>query len=204
MENNGKRIELLRAVAAYIDGFEVKVPADGRQPRLAGPDGMEIFIATSRERGKLHIHGDWPTDGNTYMSPRSWGAVPYDENGDVSINVSEVRGPEEIARDILRRFLPQYREIYAKCCQRKAENAAYRDRLYVQAQAITKAAGLPAPGRLENSNSEYRLHLGNVTEQGWYGTVQVYDKSINLDLRGVTVANAEKILAILRTQRAKS
>lgn len=196
-----KRVALLKAVAALLPGFSYHVPENGHRPHLAGPDGMKIFISTGQENGKLHVHGSWPNrDGDAYMSPRSWGAVPYNAgSGECSINVGEERGPEAIARDIQRRFLPTYTATYAACLQKKAEHDEYRDKLYQQALLIAKAAGLPRPERLD-SNSDYRLHL-DTAKHGCYGDVTVYNDSMNLKLSGVSVKKTERILAILRERR---
>jgi len=195
-DDNVKRVELVKAVAKLLPGFEYHVPFNGTQPRLVGEDDLEIFIGGSQQRGKLHVHGGWPMDGHTYMSPRSWGAVPYGETGDVSINVSEDRGPEAIARDILRRFLPQYREIHAKCREKQREHSAYENRLRANAVVVAEAAGLALP-ETKGRNEDYRLHL-NGSNHGWYGTVVVNETSVSFDVRTVPTDKALRILAILQ------
>jgi len=104
--NPSEKTETLKAIAAFVPQFEYSEPADGRGAFLAGPDAMAIHVNTARQRGKLHIFGSWPMRGQEHMSPRSWGAVPYNEDADPSNNVSVARGPEAIAREISRRFLP--------------------------------------------------------------------------------------------------
>jgi hypothetical protein len=192
---------LLTQIAAHVPDFHYIAPPDGRTPHLAGPDGMAIFIGSARDRNKLHIHGAWPMDGHRCMSPRSWGAVSHAEDSDISINVSAERGPEAIAREIVRRFLGPYRNLYRKCRERQAEHEAYQNRAHKTACAIASAAGLAAP-ELGDDKSQYTLHIGNVTTRGWYGDARTNADSVDLHLRSITPAMAARILGLLYTAEA--
>ena len=189
--------ELLRQIAAHLPDFQLKAPADGRPSYLAGPDGMEIWINAGRERGKLHIFGHWPMDGNKHMSPRSWGAVAYNESQDISIHVGADRPPEVIAREITRRFLPRYRELYSKCIERKAQNDSAKNAAYDRVRALAKQAGEPCP-HADQDRSEYSFHLGRIESEGWYGDVRVGSSYVYIDLRSLPLEKAMRVLAALR------
>ena len=82
----------------------VLVDGDGREIRLDGRSGMG-------PRGKLHVSGIYPTARGCMEEVRP------------SINVAATRAPEAIARDIVRRFLPDYLETFTKSARRDvAEN----------------------------------------------------------------------------------
>jgi len=196
-----KRI-LMRQIAAHLPDFEYCAPLDGRQPRLVGPKGMAIYINCSDHRGKLHIHGDWPMDGSKYMSPRSWCVVPYGQDQDISINVSSERGPDVIAREIMRRFLGSYRDLYEKCLARKAEHNAYCNRAHTTACQIAAIVGISAP-RL-GADTQYTLHLGNVTTRGWYGDARCNADSISLNLQSLSPEIAAQVLQLVDAATPKA
>ena len=186
---------LMRQITEHLPDFEYCAPVDGRQPRLVGPKGMAIYINCSDHRGKLHIHGDWPMDGNKYMSPRSWCVVPYGQDQDISINVSSERGADVIAREIMRRFLGSYRDLYEKCLTRKAEHKAYCNRAHTTACQIATIAGISTP-RL-GDDTQYTLHIGNVTTRGWYGDARCNADSASLNLQSLSPETAAQVLQLV-------
>jgi len=117
------KVDLLglgEAVAGHLEGWTldreatlkwhtppmavVLVDGDGREIRLDGRSGMG-------PRDKLHVFGIYPTARGCMEEERP------------SINVSATREPEAIARDIKRRFLPDYLTAHAESARRDvAEN----------------------------------------------------------------------------------
>jgi hypothetical protein len=188
--------ELARAVAALLNGehFTVETPEAGERHyvRLVAPDGRAFSLNNSWSgRGKLHVSGCYPKDGDKYMGPREWGAIGYNEQAP-SINVSAEREPGPIARDISRRFLPEYTRVYQACEAKRAEHVAYL------ATVNNAAAQLEAliPG------SEVREHDGqgavyfHTSEHG-YGELMPYSDTVNMDLRSLPLALALKVAAVL-------
>jgi hypothetical protein len=194
MTSEQKRMFMIQ-IAGYLPDFEYCQPTPERTPRLAGPDGMAIYINTDNRQGKLHIHGEWPMDGTKYMSPRSWCVVVYDENQDVGINVGADRSPEVIAREITRRFLPAYLALYKKCMERKAEHDAYRNRAYKTACELATVAGLSFPQG--GDDTQYSLHIGNVTTRGWYGSARCNADSVDLTLLSLSPEIAAQVLQLV-------
>jgi hypothetical protein len=194
---------LMRQIAAHLPDFEYCAPVDGRQPRLVGPKGMAIYINSSDHRGKLHIHGEWPMAGHKYMSPRSWCVVPYGQDQDISINVSIERGPDVIAREIMRRFLGSYRDLYEQCLARKAEHDAYRNRAHATACQLATVAGISSPG-IGEDQTQYTLHIGNVTTRGWYGDARCNADSVDLKLQSLSPEIAAQVLHLVYAATPKT
>lgn len=82
--------------------------------------------------GKFEIRGDYSYD------PGDCGAIKYGESRPI-IGVSISKTPEQIAKDIERRFLPQYLEIETKC---RAYKEAKETRLNNRDAACSKLGEL--------------------------------------------------------------
>jgi len=158
---------------------------------------MAIHVNTARQRGKLHIFGSWPMRGQEHMSPRSWGAVPYNEDGDPSINVSVARGPEAIAREISRRFLPAYRDLYAKRLAKQREQHECHNRTHANAARLASALGVPCPPQDDSKATEYTLRISALDTRGFYGHARVFSDTVDLDLRSISTDTALRILEVL-------
>ncbi len=156
------------------------------------PDGRVFSLnSTWSGAGKLHISGYYPKDGDAYRAPRDWGVVAYNEEAP-SVNVSATREPVAIARDIVRRFLPAYTEIYRACIAKQQQQNAYRTN--VNNTAAQLAALIPG-AELRERDSVKSVHFYS-TGHG-YGDFSPSSDTVNMDLRSLPVALARRIAALI-------
>lgn len=132
------------AIAAALDAHR-REPDDENAGRyecieLAAPEGAALYLHYAA--GRVEVTGEWPADPDDDRAihprhrrrlwPRDIGARRYDERPYPKITVSTDKPAATIARDIARRFLPEYLDLYAQLC-------AYADKR-TQARARTVAA----------------------------------------------------------------
>lgn len=198
-ENTRSLPELARGIAALLNGehFSVEPSEEGERHyvRLSAPDGRSFTLnSTWSGRGKLHVSGSYPRDGERYMGPREWGAIGYNEQAP-SINVSAEREPGPIARDIARRFLPEYTRVYRACVAKQQEQAAYRSTVNGIAEQL--AALIPG-AKLEEHDGTQRVSF--YTSDTGYGDLTAYSDTVNMELRSLPLALARQIAALLGTR----
>ena len=181
-------------VTLESEGFTFEAPEDGERHyvRLTHPDGRRFSInATWNGNGKLHVSGDYPKCDGKYMGPREWGVIGYNEQAP-TINVSAERELHALARDIARRFLIAYTELYRACVAKQQDQAAYRAQ--VNGAAAQLAALIPG-AELRERDGTQSVHFYR-TEQG-YGDMMAYSDTVNMDLRSLPLALALKVAAVL-------
>lgn len=179
----------LRQVAKTM-GFESVTPKNGEEwgtdVRAKNKDGEEFWVRRGTygsNKGKAHVFGIYPSGPS--------GSVSIYGIERPSINVSLERTVEAIAKDIERRFLPDYREYLGKVRERVKSDTDYR--------SLTESNFEKVMGRKRNDNEK------NGSGAGWLGSefdcsgeVQVNGDSVTMTLRSVTPDQAAAILAILK------
>lgn len=115
------------------------------------------------------------------------------------ITVALERGATNIAKDILRRFLPHYLEVYALAQHKVATDAAYEGNIVANLAALSQLAGWIAP-RQEQYREVQRQNSGRVN--GRYVTITASarsaDQAITID--DLTLLQVAHILAYLKSQ----
>ena len=161
---------------------------------LLGENGKGICVGTQwNQKGKLRVYGLYPKS----ELAGSYGAVEravlsYKESAP-EIGITATREPEAIAREIVRRFLPEYEALFAKCVERvKDLEAEHRRRVALQERVIA-AIGEPRRGRQDKPTEGLHLWFPD----GWNvsGDVEVSSPdwvSIKMSL------DPERAVAILR------
>ncbi len=138
------------------------------------------------------LHGQYPHKDRITINastPHDASIYRYGE-GRLSVSVSGARPPDQIAKEIERRFLPRFSEIARKSEEIEKRNQAYKARLE---SCLARLKG-EALDESERQNGQFLLHL----EPSW-GTVQYSDENeVSLDLHNVGVEKAGRILKILR------
>src|SRR5438874_4007196 len=127
------KLSQLAAVAAALGAtFENgSEDSDSARGRVVMPDGLKFFMITGgySHKGKIHIDSSFPNyqhhadGGMRAMSQRD--IMPGNTDYFDGINVSDTKTPEQIAKDITRRFLPVYAPIWARAVDYVAKQAAY-------------------------------------------------------------------------------
>lgn len=160
---------------------------------LTGPGGEHIDLDIApATRDKLHISGTIPN-----RNPETkWG-----EGAGVSIQVAHSRGAVVIAKEIKRRFLPDYQKALAERIEQNRAKANHEAKRTAVARRVMEAFGeTPTIEALKGDTHR----INSYREEGshypaGYGHVQVYaDSSVNIKLDSVPVAMALEIAAIFR------
>jgi hypothetical protein len=115
-----------------------------------------------------------------------------------SITVAISRGPEAIAKDIAKRFLPEYLRIFALAEEKVATDAAYEAKIETNLQRLAAMAGV-------NFHSEDGLNYRGEQRKSFswkvgtaYHEVKVNDHDADLKLNDLTFEQAEKIITLLK------
>jgi len=119
MTKQAERIAVLDAITRELGGTVIKraeTEYTDHDPmawqNISLPEGcISLHYHGDRKGDYIHVSGDWPRDrkGSMVMARD----VEYN-TASPSINVGAAKSPEAIARDIRRRFLPEYARLYAK------------------------------------------------------------------------------------------
>lgn len=127
--------EICKQVALYFDGWTLSKQGEAYDHRWQlMRDGMQISLSL-----------DWRKKDRLNISTWSWPKYTRMERGEVKaetiypnslydpketspeISVAWARGPEAIAKEIKRRFLPEYERIYARCFEKAASYQKHED-----------------------------------------------------------------------------
>lgn len=126
----------------------------------------------------------------------------YDEqNNKLStgeITVALERGATNIAKDILRRFLPHYLEVFALAQHKVATDAAYENRVESNLEAMFNMAGWIMPYRSEHSTQLRRENSGRINGYTVKATASATANEQQLDIDGLTLAQAAHIISLLQ------
>jgi hypothetical protein len=118
-----------------------------------------------------------------------------------SITVAIKRGPKAVAKDIAKRFLPEYLRVFALAKAKVAEDNAYDTAITANLQHLAKVAGESVPEsfswRREGRKSfTWRL-------RGNYHTVTASAEDCSLKLDNLTLEQAEQIIRLLKTEKRR-
>jgi len=154
----------------------------GEDWEIAGPDARRFDVHVMDRRGakKVIARGIVEPNGNH-------GAQAYTE-GNPSIQVALDRGVKVIAKEIIRRVLPDYERVFLENRRRMAEANEYAGKLAANRERMAGAFGLTLNARERES------------EQFWAcgHRVQVSGSSVTLELRGLPVGVAMRVAEIVK------
>ena len=115
-----------------------------------------------------------------------------------SITVAISRGPEAIAKDIAKRFLPEYLRVFALVEEKVAADSAYEAKIAANLQRLADVAGV-------HFHSEDGLNYRGEQRKSFswkvgtaYHEVKVNDHEADLKLNDLTFEQAEKIITLLK------
>jgi hypothetical protein len=113
--------------------------AQDRKPwrsRIDGPDSQALFLSnTWGPKGMLHVSGRTP-DGIDHQTQVSIGTLP-------SINISLTKTPEQMAKDISRRLLPEYQAFLAKLFEQHRKDSEYKNGIEQMRRDVAEVLGVP-------------------------------------------------------------
>ena len=191
---NGKII----AVARLFPGAVVTRHSDEKDANgfTLGPE-EKLWISHNRYQspGRISISGCWPRSriagDNSQFTPREC-------NGHLEapgITVDANKSPEQIKRDIERRFLPDYRAVLAKCIERRDTHDAYINGCNATAQTIAQACGQrpQADGYDRNSPRQSVVDLPG----DFSGRFECSNGDASLTVRSLSVERAVELAKLL-------
>jgi hypothetical protein len=144
--------DVCQQIAAYFPHWTLAHSGESYDMRhtLSHANGLQICLSTSKydkvprltvqtwtwprytktERGELRFETIYP---NSLYDPKE--SAP-------SITISLAKSPELIAKDIKRRFLPEYERIFARCAEKAQSHQAHEDNSRSQWQEVCEALRL--------------------------------------------------------------
>jgi hypothetical protein len=137
-------------------------------------------------------YGRYPYEGRITVSARTSHDAALYRYGEkhLSITVDARRHPDQIRKEIERRFVPPFLKIAAKAEELQMKHNEYRQRLE---SCLGRLKG-ELLEESEKQNAKIHLHLDDI-----WGTVQYGgDDQVGIDFHSVPMEKASRILAILR------
>lgn len=147
--------QIASLVAPHLEGWAMIVP-----PPEEDYNQDRVFF--TKDKMKFGVSFDWsshPRNSRLNVSTWTWPEYSRLERGDVrketifpaslydpkegqpSISVAASKTPEQIAKDIKRRFLPEYERIYARCKAKADDYQAHEDKSESQWAKVCKLIG---------------------------------------------------------------
>ena len=161
---------------------------------LTGPDyAIRLHFDGYRNLGKVVVHPDWPEHDHR--------SVVGAQNLDIS--VSYARGAEAIAKEIQRRFVPNYLEGLAKAKATIAQQVAFQTAL----EATIKRLG-PLTGDVADFDRDGKpltqFALRHLRSTEGYGDMRVNSgDSVTLQFHSIPPYLAEKLLKTVQEATGK-
>jgi hypothetical protein len=202
-ENIDQRRALCNGVAAHLPGWHVTESDNeylGYRFKLEDGTGHRVTLESSRTKGTWHVSGHWPqrTANGSYY-------VPSDVREESpSINVSTAKSHEQIARDISRRFLPEYVRIYALLTAKATEQNDYETRRAANWQRIA-GSGYVKTWDASHLKEQGKIYIDGADDKtnfdAGYGDVNMESAdSVKIELRSLPIDTALRVLEVLKKE----
>jgi hypothetical protein len=189
--------KLYAAVVKHLDGWSIhmeggEIPAEYRY-FLTDAAGHGISMRRDNRPGKIRVRGHWPKypddENGSRFSSHSHPAQVNESAPEIC--ATETRGPEAIAREIKRRFLPGYFRIWSLLQTRIIADIEIDCRKRNNLQRVLDSTQIIKPYSLNQLNRVGIIHDGS------YGSVWMDSPdSVRLELRSLPV---EVACAVLKT-----
>lgn len=163
---------------------------DNWQHKIVGPDEAVIYVTLEGDTKGDRIN----LSGGFHIGTSKWGNSEYVRpNSGVpsSISVALSRGNAVIAAELKRRYLPAYLKALAEARTQRDHNEAYHNAKLSNLQRLQNLGG--DTRKLDYDAERGYLHIGET-----YGYIQTTDNSASLELRCLTMAQAEAIIKVLK------
>lgn len=175
-----------------------------RWTRVRAMESGDVFtLHFDEHKNRIDVLPDWPRmpDGTTWY-PRK-----YADESSPAIGVSAAKAPAQIARDIVRRFLPAYRVLLAKARERIAEQQQYSDNTADTFDRLVAAAPFL---RVDHNSSMSQRTAGrelsaSICDAGGasYGSMRVSGDSVTFERLSLTAECAGMVLAAIKACKGK-
>jgi hypothetical protein len=166
------------------------------------PDDWTVRCTGSNQAGEqisMQLYGDRITVNGRYpySSREHYTGDVYDpENNNnklerPEITISAGKTPEQMVRDIQRRFTP-FHQRYHTLAKKKAE----ADDAY-EYETTSNLAAIKGSKLSEYEEKERRISISS-RDDGVYGHVKVSGSSVSMEINGLTVDQAKRITAVIK------
>jgi hypothetical protein len=189
-------VKLFNEVVTHLDGAW-----------RVDPEAWYVTLAYGDTGGKLHVATEWNKKDRITVSGIYPGGTDYlcmaDNDRKPRITVAKARGAETIAKEINRRVLPVYLELFAKVIEAQKRYNEAQDEQHETARQCAALFGKPDPFRDREGYSPSRntLYLMDDSEISGvsYADVEFREGgTVTLKLYGVTRKRALEILQLIK------
>ena len=199
-------IRLTRDIAFLLNEGEKTVkwtfkPLDEPYPTqyIKGPNESELAIRIETygsRKGRIEVHGNFHIGRNReFIDVREWNHSTSERCKLPEISVSGTRGAAAIAKEIKRRFLPEYLPLLQKAIDKRDAANSYEDKTRANLTVLAAVVNASVPTERERSTASF-YHNDKA-----YGDIQVSGDSVSLKLSSLTMQQANRILAMLAEVR---
>ena len=182
-------IDLVQKIASHLEGFSLDDSNNyDAYTYLIHQDGRKLVIRHAYNR--LEISGCYH-----HYSPRTYGVLRYDEKANDSITVSATKPAKAIAKDINRRLMPRYTELFQETMERVEEEKKRHDYAAIQIRELAAILNTePRETRQIGSRHEI-LYYGQSVSADFHTTD---GESYDANIRRISHDQAKRIAEILR------
>ncbi len=159
-----------------------------------GEERLELYFTRDTKMQRLTIEGRYPS-----MARGGYIGIPYGmEKPEITVAVS--RGAAVIAKEIVRRLLPEYRKVLAAVQEIKLRPDTYENSQEANLKLFAGIFGVvPSADNLKNGSMRIRVPLGEIHIE-----VEVFDSAVNLKLSSVPIDKALLLAELLAKQDSPS
>ncbi|MGC2744686.1 MAG: hypothetical protein WA672_16035 [Candidatus Angelobacter sp.] len=152
-----------------------------------GDERLELYFVSGSNMQRLTVSGRYPITarGDFISAPHGM------RRPDITVAIS--RSPDAIAREVARRLLPEYRKVLAVVQEIKRRMDGSEDVQEANLNVLAEAFGMkPSADNLKQGSMRLRLPIG-----GAHGNLEVFDQSVNLNLRSIPIKKALQMARLL-------
>jgi hypothetical protein len=194
-------VQLTQDIAKELGTDWTFKPLDEPYPTqyLKGPNEAELAIRIETygsRKGRVEVHGNFHIGRNReFIDVREWNHGTSERCKLPEISVSGTRGAEAIAKEIKRRFLPEYLPLLQKAIDKRDAANSYEDKTRANLTALATIVNAHVPTERDRTTASF-YHNDRA-----YGNVQCSGDSVTLKLCSLTMKQAERILTLLTEVR---
>jgi hypothetical protein len=194
-------VQLTKDIAKELGSGWTFKPLDEPYPTqfIQGPNEAEIAVRIETygsRKGRVEVHGNFHIGRNKeFIDVREWNHSTSDRCKLPEISVSGTRGAAAIAKEITRRFLPEYLPLLQKAIDKRDTANSYEDKTRANLVVLAAIVNARIPAERDRSTTSF-YHNDKA-----YGDIQVSGDSVTLKLSSLTMQQAEQILTLLTEVR---
>ena len=205
IDKNQLLADIIRNVTA-----ELGAPWTFKEPEEKGwsmyaqrPDGAKLYFSldgpyTYNNPSRVNISGSINIGGEhsrafVTVYEKSANGTGWERATPGSISVAIERGAAVIAKEIKRRLLPEYERVFALAVAQVAADKKYKEDKASNLQRLATASGVLL--REYQGRTEENFH---VSFKEAYGLVTTSNNTATIELRSLTIEQAELVLRALR------